>query len=131
MVESTKLSSNGMDTSSGMTMSDASVISNGGLNLSPRAMTYQPHKNRDYLGVKSQSKLLQLFGSGKFGWATANLTHAIESVLFSDKVKKINMYEWNQERIFVITTEKVYNIKKTKIKRQIPLNLIGGLSKTT
>ena len=51
-------------------------------------------------------------------------------MLFSDKLKKINMFGWNQERILVITTEHVYNIKKTKPKRKIPIALLGGISKT-
>lgn len=29
------------------------------------------------------------------------------------------MYNWMQDRYFVITTEKVYNVKKSKIKRSI------------
>jgi serum/glucocorticoid-regulated kinase 2 len=51
-------------------------------------------------------------------------------LLFSDKVKKINMFGWNQERIIVITTEFIYNIKKNKPKRKIPISLLGGVSKT-
>jgi len=43
----------------------------------------------------------------------------LEKLLFSDKIKKINMYSWTQERYFVITSEKVYNVKKSKIKRSI------------
>ena len=51
-------------------------------------------------------------------------------MLFSDKVKKINMFGWNQERIIVVTTEFIYNIKKNKPKRKIPISLLGGVSKT-
>jgi len=51
-------------------------------------------------------------------------------LLFSDKVKKINMYDWNQERILVVTSKSVYNFKKQKIKRVIPIVKIGGISKT-
>ena len=40
----------------------------------------------------------------------------------SDKIKKVNMFGWVQERFFVITTEKVYNLKKNKIKRFIPVS---------
>jgi len=40
------------------------------------------------------------------------------------------MYEWTQDRIVVVTTDKVYNLKKAKIKRAIPITKIGGLSKT-
>jgi hypothetical protein len=41
------------------------------------------------------------------------------------------MFEWTQERTFVITSEKVYNIKNGKIKRFILIHKIGGLSKNT
>ena len=51
-------------------------------------------------------------------------------MLFSDKVKKINMFGWNQERIILVTSEYLYNIKKTKPKRKIPISLLGGVSKT-
>jgi serum/glucocorticoid-regulated kinase 2 len=54
----------------------------------------------------------------------------LEQLLFSDKLKKINMFGWNQERILAITTEFIYNIKKNKHKRKIPITLLGGLSKT-
>jgi hypothetical protein len=53
----------------------------------------------------------------------------IETVLFTDKIKKINMFDWVQERRFIITTEKIYNMKKNKVKRFITLNSMGGLSK--
>ena len=43
----------------------------------------------------------------------------IEILLFSDKIKKINMYSWVQERYLIITNEKIYNVKKTRIKRTI------------
>ena len=36
----------------------------------------------------------------------------LEILLFADKIKKINMFDWTQERIFVITTERIYNIKQ-------------------
>lgn len=50
--------------------------------------------------------------------------------MFSDKVKKINMMGWKQERILVITNETIYNIKKTKAKRKITIASLGGVSKT-
>lgn len=68
---------------------------------------------------------MQLIGNGK---DCEVLIVAIESVLFSDKIKKINMYEWAQERIIIITSEKVYNIKHNKIKRTILISKIGGIS---
>jgi hypothetical protein len=33
------------------------------------------------------------------------------------------MFNWAQDRYFVITSEKVYNIKKNKIKRAIEVRL--------
>jgi hypothetical protein len=60
----------------------------------------------------------------------ANYIFLIENLLFSDKVKKINLYGWNQERILVISSEKIYNIKKNKVKRKIEIAALGGVSKT-
>ena len=56
-----------------------------------------------------------MFAGGKFSL----LKKASETLLFSDKVRKINMFNWVQERILAITTEKIYNIKKNKVKRFI------------
>lgn len=42
-----------------------------------------------------------------------------EPILFSDKIKKINQNEWTQDRLLVITSEKIFNINKNKIKRAI------------
>lgn len=69
----------------------------------------------DYLGLSSQPKFLQMIGSQK--------------LLFSDKIKKINMFGWVQQRYFLITNEKIYNIKKTKIKRSIVINNLSGITK--
>lgn len=40
------------------------------------------------------------------------------------------MFEWTQERTFVITDKNIYNIHKTSIKRAISIQDVGGLSKT-
>lgn len=53
-----------------------------------------------------------------------------EKLLFADKVKKTNMFDWAQERTLVITNVALYNIHKATIKRQILIKDIGGLSKT-
>jgi len=53
-----------------------------------------------------------------------------EVLLYSDKIKKINMYDWVQERVMAVTNEKIYNIKKYKIKRFILIHKIGGITKT-
>lgn len=53
-----------------------------------------------------------------------------DTLLFADKIKKTNMFEWTQERVFVITNNACYNIHKKSIKRCIPIKEIGGLTKT-
>ena len=40
------------------------------------------------------------------------------------------MYEWTQDRMLIITAEKVYNLKKTKVKRAIAITKLGGISKS-
>lgn len=52
-----------------------------------------------------------------------------EKLLFADKIGKINMYGWTQERTFVISSAAVYNISKTEVKRRILLKVICGISK--
>jgi hypothetical protein len=37
---------------------------------------------------------------------------SIENVMYSNKVKKFNRFEWTQERSLVITDKKIYNFKK-------------------
>jgi len=49
--------------------------------------------------------------------------------LFSDKVKKINQNDWNQERILVITKSRIFNIHKAKVKRAIEIESLDGISK--
>lgn len=53
-----------------------------------------------------------------------------EKLLFADKIKKTNMFEWTQERTFVVTHLGIYNIHKKTIKRNILIKDIGGLTKT-
>ena len=69
----------------------------------------------DYLGLTLQPKFQQMIGSQK--------------LLFSDKIKKINMFGWVQARYFLITNEKIYNVKKTKLKRAIQINNLSGITK--
>jgi hypothetical protein len=40
------------------------------------------------------------------------------------------MYNWTQERYFIVTSEKIYNIKKAKIKRSILLADLSGITKS-
>ena len=42
-------------------------------------------------------------------------------------VKKINLYDWSQERMLVITDAGIYNVYKKKIKRKIEIKEIGGV----
>ncbi len=53
-----------------------------------------------------------------------------ECLLFADKVKKFNQFKWRQERIILITSESIYNVKKDKIKRCIKIDKLAGLSKS-
>lgn len=53
-----------------------------------------------------------------------------ERLLYADKVKKTNMFEWTQERTLVITNVALYNIHKKEVKRTIFIKDIGGITKT-
>jgi hypothetical protein len=56
-----------------------------------------------------------------------------ENLMFADKVKKTNMFNWSQNRTFAITESKIYNIKKMpiriKMKRAINIIDIDGISR--
>ena len=54
----------------------------------------------------------------------------VETILISDKVTKINQYEWGQQRGLLITNQHVHNLKKDDIKRSINLASVRGLSVT-
>lgn len=51
-------------------------------------------------------------------------------MLFADKVKKTNMFDWTQERTLAITNVAIYNVHKKECKRRIPLSDFGGITKT-
>jgi serum/glucocorticoid-regulated kinase 2 len=51
-----------------------------------------------------------------------------ESILFSDKIIKINRFGWSQERNILITECGIYNLKKKDLKRRIPLQIILGIT---
>ena len=74
---------------------------------------------QDYLSFQQDASLVSLVR-----------TTPTERILFADKIKKTNMYEWTQERTLVITNENVYNIHKKSIKRVISIMSINGISKT-
>lgn len=52
----------------------------------------------DYIAFQNDASLMQLING--------------ERLLFADKIKKTNMFEWTQERTFVITHLGIYNIHK-------------------
>jgi hypothetical protein len=55
----------------------------------------------------------------------------IEIILISDKVMKVNQYEWAQSRGLLITNRNVHNLKKEDVKRSIGLSEIVGVSVAT
>jgi hypothetical protein len=67
--------------------------------------------------VKEQSKLLALLDS--------------PNVLFSDKIKKINQNDWTQDRLLIITEGKIFNVHKGKVKREISIDKLGGISRNS
>ena len=75
----------------------------------------KPLVTSDRVGVLQMPKLNHLFES--------------EALLFSEKVKKINMFGWTQERTLLITNTKIYNVRKTSIKRVIEIAKLEGISK--
>lgn len=52
-------------------------------------------------------------------------------MIYSDIVTKINMWGMKQERILLMTTKNIFNFKKKKIKRKIPIEKIKGVIKST
>jgi len=70
----------------------------------------------DYINFQQDRACMNLLGEDEFHYGTL--------------VKKINMFEWKQERTMVITNQAIYNIHKKKIKRCIMLKDIGGMTKT-
>lgn len=50
--------------------------------------------------------------------------------MYAAMVKKINLYDWSQERMLVITNAGIYNVYKKKIKRKIDIKDVGGVTKT-
>jgi len=60
-----------------------------------------------------------------------SLLDASETLLFADKIKKFRSNcTWKQDRILVITTESIYNVKKDKVKRCIKMTSLGGITKS-
>ena len=57
----------------------------------------------------------------------SNITRE-EEIQFSDKIYKINKYNWKQERIIIITDKAIYNLKKETLKRRIDLKALIGIT---
>ena len=57
----------------------------------------------------------------------SNITRE-EEIQFSDKIYKINKYNWKQERIIIITDKAIYNLKKDTLKRRIDLKALIGIT---
>lgn len=49
--------------------------------------------------------------------------------MFSGKVLKWNKYTIKQERHLIITNLNVYNFKKKKLRRRVPIERLAGLTK--
>ena len=76
---------------------------------------------------KSSKDFLNLIGNKDI----TKLLGADEFITLSTKVLKFNPYLWKQERILLITNQNLYNIKKVKVQRKIPLSCIYGVTKST
>ena len=50
-------------------------------------------------------------------------------IMFSGKVQKWNKYTIKQERSLVITNLNIYNFKRKKLRRVVPIEKLGGLTK--
>ena len=61
------------------------------------------------------------------------LTLSVESkegvIMFSGKVQKWNKYTIKQDRSLVITNLNVYNFKRKKLRRVVPIDKLAGLTK--
>ena len=71
---------------------------------------------KDYIGFSTNPKM----------WV---LIDECETLMFADKIKKFNQSAWKQDRIMLVTTENVYNVKKDKVKRRIKIGSLIGVSK--
>ena len=53
-----------------------------------------------------------------------------EKLLMADKIKKFTPSGWfKQDRILVITTDNIYNIKNDIVKRRLPISSLAGITK--
>lgn len=54
-----------------------------------------------------------------------------ETIIYSNKVEKINKFGFNQDRILIVTDAACYNLKKSELKRRIEMSNIRGLTVST
>lgn len=67
------------------------------------AITLESLPVKDFIGFQQDQVSMKLLSG--------------EKLLFADKIKKTNMFDWTQERTLVITNQAVYNIHKKEVKR--------------
>jgi hypothetical protein len=67
------------------------------------AITLESLPVKDFIGFQQDQGSMNLLSGQK--------------LLFADKIKKTNMFDWTQERTLVITNQAIYNIHKKEIKR--------------
>jgi hypothetical protein len=60
---------------------------------------------KDYINFGADQVLMQLIGG--------------DTLIYACMLKKINQFEWSQERMMAITNNAIFNIHKKKIKRVI------------
>lgn len=77
--------------------------------------------NQDFLQYANDKDIKKLIRDGK------NLFF-LETLLYSDKITKINHYGMSQERHILITNKAVYNLKKKELKRRIEIQYIKGIT---
>ena len=80
---------------------------------------------KDYINFSADQVLMQLIGGGKsvpflpFLSYFHDLFLLIDTLIYACMLKKINQFEWSQERMMAITNNAIFNIHKKKIKRVI------------
>ena len=82
----------------------------------PAAAPVRLPAEKDYVDFSADSALMQLIGGG--------------TLVYAALVKKINQFEWSQERMIAITNNAIFKIHREKIKRVITIIDIGRISKT-
>lgn len=96
-------------------MVESRIFSSVLTSVDPEQLTLEKMKVQDFIDYR-KDPLIQ--------------TAESEMVIFADKVKKINQYEWTQERTLLITSDAIYNIHKKEMRRRVNLNNVSGVTKT-